>query len=499
MNIKEAKTEIKNAVLAYRTRDALGNSVIPIEKQRPIFLMGPPGIGKTAIMEQVAQELNIGLVSYSMTHHTRQSALGLPFIAHRTYCGMEFDVSEYTMSEIIASVYEMMETTGVREGILFLDEINCVSETLAPSMLQFLQYKVFGRHRVPEGWIVVTAGNPPEYNNSVREFDIVTWDRLKRIDVEADYPTWKEYAINKGVHPAVITYLDARKADFYTVESTVDGKAFVTARGWDDLSTMIKLYEQQGIPVKQTLVEQYLQKNRVAVDFAMYYDLYVKYRADYQVDRILAGDASDEIRTRAHQAKFDERLALIGQMLDMAFDKVSEANTEEAILKSLLDFLKPNRAQLSSIPVAIPLIESRIDAMRDAAAASRKAGSLSQQDADVVGYTLQELARYRKLLTDASANNGFDVLKKQYEARLAQYRSGVQRVSAAIDNMLIFAADAFGQGQELSMMITELSIHKGCAHFISRNGSREYFRYSQNLLFYERRKDIIAQIEELGL
>lgn len=137
--------------------------------------------------------------------------------------------------------------------------------------------------------------------------------------------------------------------------------------------------------------------------------------------------------------------------------------------------------------------------MRDAAAASRKAGSLSQQDADVVGYTLQELARYRKLLTDASANNGFDVLKKQYEARLAQYRSGVQRVSAAIDNMLIFAADAFGQGQELSMMITELSIHKGCAHFISRNGSREYFRYSQNLLFYERRKDIIAQIEELGL
>ena len=49
------------------------------------------------------------------------------------------------MSEIIASVYEVMEESGIREGILFLDEINCVSETLAPSMLQFLQYKVFGR------------------------------------------------------------------------------------------------------------------------------------------------------------------------------------------------------------------------------------------------------------------------------------------------------------------------------------------------------------------
>ena len=78
MNIKEAKEQIKNAMTAYFTKDQFGGYVIPIEKQRPIFLMGPPGIGKTAIMEQVASELGVGLVSYSMTHHTRQSALGLP-------------------------------------------------------------------------------------------------------------------------------------------------------------------------------------------------------------------------------------------------------------------------------------------------------------------------------------------------------------------------------------------------------------------------------------
>ena len=186
MNIKQAKTQINNAIKSYFSKDDFGNYKIPIERQRPIFLMGPPGIGKTAIMEQVAEELGVGLVSYSMTHHTRQSALGLPFIKKRIYGGREYSVSEYTMSEIIASVYDMMESAGVKEGILFLDEINCVSETLAPAMLQFLQYKIFGRHRIPDGWIVVTAGNPPEYNNSVREFDIVTWDRLKRIDVEPD-------------------------------------------------------------------------------------------------------------------------------------------------------------------------------------------------------------------------------------------------------------------------------------------------------------------------
>ena len=154
MNIKQAKEQIKNAITAYFTKDDFGNYVLPTERQRPIFLIGPPGIGKTAIMEQIATELGVGLVSYSMTHHTRQSALGLPFIEKKVYGGMECSVSEYTMSEIIATVYDMMEQTGIPEGILFLDEINCVSETLAPVMLQFLQYKIFGKHSVPKGWIV---------------------------------------------------------------------------------------------------------------------------------------------------------------------------------------------------------------------------------------------------------------------------------------------------------------------------------------------------------
>ena len=146
------------------------------------------------------------------------------------------------MSEIIASIYETMEESSTKEGILFLDEINCVSETLYPSMLQFLQYKVFGRHSVPNGWVIVTAGNPPEFNRSVREFDVVTLDRLKVLEVEADYDAWRKYAIDKGLHPAILIFLDLKKEFFYKVETTVSGKAYVTARGWEDLSDVITLY-----------------------------------------------------------------------------------------------------------------------------------------------------------------------------------------------------------------------------------------------------------------
>ena len=144
MNIKQAKQEIANTLKAYLAKDSLGNYRIPPIRQRPILLMGPPGVGKTQVMEQIAAETGVGLVAYTITHHTRQSAVGLPFIEKRTYGGEEYSVTEYTMSEILASVYQLMERTGLREGILFLDEINCVSETLAPMMLQFLQCKTFG-------------------------------------------------------------------------------------------------------------------------------------------------------------------------------------------------------------------------------------------------------------------------------------------------------------------------------------------------------------------
>ena len=115
MNIKEAKNYIKDTITAYLKKDEFGDYRISVEKQRPIFLIGAPGIGKTAIMSQIANELDIALVSYSMTHHTRQSALGLPYIKEKRYKDLTVSVSEYTMSEIIASVYDTMEDSGVNE------------------------------------------------------------------------------------------------------------------------------------------------------------------------------------------------------------------------------------------------------------------------------------------------------------------------------------------------------------------------------------------------
>ncbi|WP_102341444.1 ATP-binding protein [Galactobacillus timonensis] len=502
MNIKQAKQEIKNAMKAYFTKDEFGEYVIPIEKQRPVFLMGPPGVGKTAIMEQIASELGVGLVSYSMTHHTRQSALGLPFIVKKNYNGKEYSVSEYTMSEIIASVYGMMEDTGMKEGILFLDEINCVSETLAPAMLEFLQYKVFGRHRVPDGWIVVTAGNPPEYNNSVREYDIVTWDRLKRIDVEPDYGVWKEYAYKKGIHPSITSYLDIKKQNFYKIETTIDGKTFVTARGWSDLSDMMKLYEKNNIPVNEDLIKQYLQNPKIAKDFAIYYDLFIKYRSDYQVDKIMEGKASDEIKQRAENAPFDERLSLLGLLIDAVSSRARNVYyTEQSQLEVMHQMMDAKQDLARNIDAA-EVLEKRIGVIKKKLETAKRASSLSTDQQHAYHSAVASLSAIKEqLVKDKPSNSSeaFKLIKKEYSKGNKELKAEADQCGKALSNVFHFVEEVFKGGQEMLILVTELTANYYTADYISHFGCKEYFEHNKDLLFYDRQKEIISQLDQLEL
>ena len=501
LNIKQAKDQIKNAVTVYFSKDEFGDYLIPPEVQRPVFLLGPPGIGKTAVMQQIAYEAGVGLISYSMTHHTRQSALGLPLIEHKKYDGKEYAISEYTMSEIIASVYEYIETTGVKEGILFLDEINCTSETLAPVMLQFLQYKTFGRHKLPNGWIVVTAGNPPEYNNSVREFDIATWDRLRRIEVIPDFMVWKEYAQSSGVHPAVFTYLETIKSDFYKIETTVDGRYFVTARGWLDLSAMLKLYEEKKIQVDLPLIEQYLQHPKVAKEFALYYDLFKKYRSDYQVSSILDGQASDEIIARARNAAFDERLALLGLMLNALHEDICKVNDEEAILKDLLAVLKDFKKGVKNNPntpryLFETLLHNYTNMLQNAADRGTVTQNVIRRMKAVHNILHEEL----NIIGSEEDNEvAFKAVKKDFDKRVKKMESDADKVVGKLNAAFKFAEQAFGEGQEILILLSELTINKNAVSFISSFGCDEYFKHNKELLFHERQIEIINVLNDLQI
>lgn len=499
MNIKYAKEEIKNTVRAYLQRDENGNYRIPPIRQRPLLLMGPPGVGKTQIIEQAARECGVALVAYTITHHTRQSAVGLPFIVQKTYGGQERSVTEYTMSEIIASVYDKMESTGLQEGILFIDEINCVSETLAPTMLQFLQGKTFGNQKVPEGWVIVAAGNPPEYNRSVREFDIVTLDRVRKIEIEPDFAVWKEYAYRQSIHGAILSYLEIRKENFYRMETTPDGILFATARGWEDLSEIIGVYEALSLPIGQDLVLQYIQNPAIAKDFANYYELYNKYRDDYRVDEILNGHFSDEAVTKLRLAPFDEKLSVIGLLLSKLNEFCRQAYLTDRYTEDLFARLKEWKALLpSGTPDAS--LRQLAQSAEDALARRKENGQAGGEEETITRRCVRTLEGYAealkmKDLRDADA--AFALVKERFGEETAKRKEEIASVSDALEHAFRFMEAAFGESQEMVIFVTELTVNFYSSRFILENGCDSYYVYNKGLLFSERQQGILKEIDNL--
>ena len=501
MNIQRAKQEIKDTVEAYLLKDEHGEYEIPSVRQRPILLIGAPGIGKTQIMEQVAEECGIGLVAYTITHHTRQSAIGLPFIVEKEFHGQKMSVTEYTMSEIVASIYEKMEQTGWQEGILFLDEINCVSETLAPAMLQFLQCKSFGNHKIPEGWIIAAAGNPPEYNKSVREFDIVTLDRVKKIEVEPDFTAWKAYAYRVQIHPAVISYLNVRPQNFYRMETTVDGKSFATPRGWEDLSRMLTVYEKMKKKLDAEVVVQYIQHDQTARDFANYLELYYKYQTDYQIEAVFAGTIDPILEKKVAHASFDERLSVIGLLLAGLNDRFRRVYRKERMLETLMKLLREYQAVPESDGNAALLEQT--EAYRKDWQMKRENGVLSGQEEqtarDVTACLDTYARRLREQMTDSQMDTDTCFLQiRTWFATENEALADLQDAAGeALEHVFDFMEALFGESQELAVFMTELNASSYALSYLTEYDCERYQRYNRSFMFDENRDRLLRRIDHM--
>ena len=493
MNIKQAKEEIKHTVMAYLSKDEQGEYRIPVIRQRPILLMGPPGIGKTQIMEQIAMECKIGLVAYTITHHTRQSAVGLPMIKEESFDGTTYPVTEYTMSEIIASIYRKMKKTGQKEGILFIDEINCVSETLAPTMLQFLQCKTFGNQAIPEGWLIVAAGNPPEYNKSVRDFDMVTLDRVRYLNIETDYKVWKEYAREKHLHNAILSYLELRQKNFYRVEADVDGIRFVTARGWEDLSSLMQVYEKLDLPVDESVIREFIHHEDVAEDAAAYFELYRKYRDDYGIADILAGKVRPETFARIYAAAFDERLSVVNLLLDGLSAFFGNVQENKQITDNWYGFLKEYQRRLKEG-------EAPVDSYR-ALLEERMAVVEAEKQAEVC--TKAQVAGWERIFAfwkENTPDSGLDVkesfaqAKAGFDRQRETLEDAEKKAMNALEHAFDFMEQAFENGEEMVVFVTELTLSPEAAMFLAEHTCERYMTYNEQLLIGKRKRELLSEL-----
>lgn len=455
MNIQEAKDCVRDAVSAYLDTDAGGSYMIPRARQRPLVVMGAPGLGKTAIMSQVAAELDIGFIGYAMTHHTRQSAIGLPMIENQTFDGNVVPITRYTMSEIIASVYDAIERQGRKQGILFIDEVNCVSETLSAAMLDLLQNKKFGPHRIPDGWVLVAAGNPPEFNSSAREFDIATLDRIRLIEVEADTDVWIRYAMSSGVHDAITYYLQVKPQNLLVIENTPSGPEFATPRAWEDLSMVLKEHDRLGLNVDVNLISQYIRSPDIAAEFKRYLDFHRKYREENDVDAILDGTVEED--TGLADAGPEEKLSVISVMIG-SLNSSAEEGMDMRDLCALANGLNEN-SPTSSVTDAKKRLFSRL------------ASNITRDEARSASFCLSALQNLE------TTSDGIRAFREEVGRRSTACS---KTFDARLTNAMEYMKRSFGKGQEPVSLLSGLL---GCYCVVMYSDPQgPLYRYNDEML-----------------
>ena len=344
----------------------------------------------------------------------------------------------------------------------------------------------------------------------------MTLDRIRRLDVEENYEVWKEYAYQAEIHPAIMAYLELRRDYFYRIETTVDGKVFATARGWEDLSEFLKACEVLKKRVDREVVHQYIQHWKIAKDFANYLELYYKYEKDYQVEAILDGRVLENIYTRLERAPFDERLSVMSLLLaglNSGFRNLQEKRQRLERLEKIFRRLKPKGAKETDGAGADA---GRTDAGRteyDSPAeylaglaagmqAERKykleSGLLNRKEDHLYQDVIAVLERTLQAIKADSCQTEEEVWQKVseiFETENQAYETLFDLCADRLEHTFDFMEAAFGSGQEMVVFVTGLNTGFYSVDFLQEYGCERYYEYNKMLLFDDREKEILKQME----
>lgn len=329
--VEKAKQAVKQAVAGYLHKNESGCYVMKERNRLPLYLEGAPGIGKTELVEQVANELRLGFLSFSLVHHTRNSLLGLPVI--ETLENND-KYTTYTISEIIAGVQKQV-AAGHKEGILLLDEFPCMSETIMPTMLAFLQTKNIGEHHLPEGWVIVLCGNPPKFNKAARRFDSAVLDRLRKIEIEFDPTCFIEYGKSIGLEPIILSYLELHPDHAYRCQEKSGIIELVTCRGWENLSHAIRVYRELGQEPDADCVLQFIKSEEICRSFVSYVQQCALGLSKKEMEEILDGIGFERYKQLIISLSPMQKINLSDALCSLIENKPTAADTGKARYREL--------------------------------------------------------------------------------------------------------------------------------------------------------------------
>lgn len=199
---------------------------LAVEDYTPVIVIGKSGIGKTESMADLARELGIGFKELRLSHYQESDLVGLPYI--------EGGKTKHAETDLLP------DTNDKGQGILLLDEVTSSQKSMRSAVYQLMDSsRKLGQYKLPERWLIVACGNGPEDGGDFRGIEPALMSRGRCMRVEEDLDAWKNWAINKGVHPVVVAFLSFMPDNLHVMDLDRPNDMIACPRNWVKLSTQL--------------------------------------------------------------------------------------------------------------------------------------------------------------------------------------------------------------------------------------------------------------------
>jgi len=189
-----------------------------IEAKIPTFVWGAPGIGKSSIVKQIADERGIGFIDLRLSLMDPTDLKGIPF----------YDEKEH---RALWAPPAFLPREG--EGILFLDELNSAPPSVQASAYQLILDRCVGEYELPLGWAIVAAGNREGDRGIVYKMSAPLANRFVHLEMDVHVNDWRNWAFSSGIDERVIAYISYKNEALFSFDPLLNEKSFATPRSWE--------------------------------------------------------------------------------------------------------------------------------------------------------------------------------------------------------------------------------------------------------------------------
>ena len=258
INISQLKLLLQN------TLDALWSCGTPPEKLPPIMIWGAPGIGKSSVIKELAQEYNVGFIDVRLAQREPIDMRGLPV---PTDNGVEWKVSaEWPRDD-------------ASKGIILFDELTAADRSLQVAAYEFILDRRLGDlYKVPDGWYICAAGNRVEDRAVSTTMSSALANRFLHVELESNADNWLDWAMQNEIHPSVSGFIRFRPGMLFNQENENLERGWPTPRSWERVSTMMKILPDDENLIRHTVYG--LVGERAGIEFMAFHrtakNLFVK-------------------------------------------------------------------------------------------------------------------------------------------------------------------------------------------------------------------------------